>query len=772
MYEDRSAKHLSQLTGAGIDCPGEYHNLASETKQLGDIIESFEYSIERRTIAARSQEELKEKITGCKDVLKDLEAVLSQYESLGSQQKRTWDRLRWDKERTKDIRARLTSNVTLLTAFRVGNIENIQSRIERALLQLLNDFQNGNKDSGSVSALTAVDEADDIVWPQVIRDLEDVGISAEVANQNRSSIVRWFVEARNEGALLELPPASASSTGTDASDRDRRSPDGGRPRSSTTQDTGPLGRVQSTPTPSGSLKYLGPFDQLGLDTSHDVIRNKITFRDDVNLARVYWDRSDWPAAKKRLLRLVVAAQLPSHRRSDLDARTAAFLLGIACSYSGDHETAMSVFRSVLESTASSHEEGLRRDVSQWQQSNDDARIAAASWLGDVCLKTNRLEDAAMSWAVAIDAARRRDVQDGRDRVRVNSVPSGRLGGNSASPPLARFQARNPSVPFTGHASSAVPRSSTRPSIHAQILSCELDFVNDQLHNLKALDESISSDLFPHTESIFTESTILSSIPMATLVRDALPAEGISLSNTPLVDNYDKEVNKGEDMLFVSRSKIVVKASSNAELGDVNDTRIVPAQDCLWPHSSHTAWPLPFDPRFSYAAAVRAIKWFDWFSPIPHEDAGYNVTSLDSKGSRKLGKPDHIAEGVNAKREIYKYVSMLRRMLVSLRIQYKEAPGEFRCRPMADRESGWSSVAVFALRLVKWKPEGLLSLGPKLVVYITKIIHWDGTIEERATLEASQSHRLLHAMSTKLKVYEAEERGQLSPGGPGPDVVMV
>jgi len=42
---------------------------------------------------------------------------VKKYERLGSKTKRTWDRVRWNVDEVKEMRARLTANVTMLAAF-------------------------------------------------------------------------------------------------------------------------------------------------------------------------------------------------------------------------------------------------------------------------------------------------------------------------------------------------------------------------------------------------------------------------------------------------------------------------------------------------------------------------------------------------------------------------------------------------------------------------------------------------------------------------------
>ena len=56
-------------------------------------------------------------IQGCEEVLTDLQTLLNKYKSLGTQSKRTWDRMGWGTNDIGELRARLTSTIGLLNAY-------------------------------------------------------------------------------------------------------------------------------------------------------------------------------------------------------------------------------------------------------------------------------------------------------------------------------------------------------------------------------------------------------------------------------------------------------------------------------------------------------------------------------------------------------------------------------------------------------------------------------------------------------------------------------
>ena len=138
---------------------------------------------------------------GCEKVLIDLQNLVEKYESLGTQSKRTWDRMRWCNEDVAEIRARLTSNISLLTAF----IGISQISVETKLDKFIEEFRQGRKETSIVS-LQTVDSlsADDrVIWRTIRKELEEIGISVAAFDANRNFIFDWFVRAVEAGAFEE-----------------------------------------------------------------------------------------------------------------------------------------------------------------------------------------------------------------------------------------------------------------------------------------------------------------------------------------------------------------------------------------------------------------------------------------------------------------------------------------------------------------------------------------------------------------------------------------
>ena len=97
--------------------PGSFSNISNEVLSLHAVLKEADETIFRSPLSPESQARLKTIGDGCQCVLGDLQALVDKYESLGTQTKRTWDRMKWGQEDINEIRTRLISNATMLTGF-------------------------------------------------------------------------------------------------------------------------------------------------------------------------------------------------------------------------------------------------------------------------------------------------------------------------------------------------------------------------------------------------------------------------------------------------------------------------------------------------------------------------------------------------------------------------------------------------------------------------------------------------------------------------------
>ena len=97
--------------------PGSFSNICNEVLSLHAVLKEADETIFRIPLPPERQARLKTVGDRCQFILDDLQTLVDKYENLGAQSKRTWDRMKWGAEDIVEIRSRLISNTTMLTAY-------------------------------------------------------------------------------------------------------------------------------------------------------------------------------------------------------------------------------------------------------------------------------------------------------------------------------------------------------------------------------------------------------------------------------------------------------------------------------------------------------------------------------------------------------------------------------------------------------------------------------------------------------------------------------
>lgn len=104
--------------------PDELRNISDEINSLHDVVNKVQSQFEGSSPGPEDKEKLKKVLQGCQNVLKDLDELLVKYEAMTSDTNknglgvgRVVDRVKWGQENITELRARLTSNTTLLNTF-------------------------------------------------------------------------------------------------------------------------------------------------------------------------------------------------------------------------------------------------------------------------------------------------------------------------------------------------------------------------------------------------------------------------------------------------------------------------------------------------------------------------------------------------------------------------------------------------------------------------------------------------------------------------------
>jgi hypothetical protein len=191
----------------GRDCTGEYKSLTTEARSLSNLLEDISDKFTK--IPDNKRKQLEDAYEPCIEVLQELDKLLEHYNSLDTKTKRAWDRLKWDPEKSKTLRDRLTSSVTMLNGFYTSLIHDNQVLILEALERLEHDYKGGHREESiaSLERLTSgtaddEDQEDEAAWTQILRDLEDVGGSS-IGAAPRTRQLSIFVHRPRASSPLE-----------------------------------------------------------------------------------------------------------------------------------------------------------------------------------------------------------------------------------------------------------------------------------------------------------------------------------------------------------------------------------------------------------------------------------------------------------------------------------------------------------------------------------------------------------------------------------------
>ncbi|KAK0667052.1 potassium channel AKT1 [Cercophora samala] len=188
------------------DAPEDFSRLQTELMSLHAILSEISDTLaEMDELDTSRRNRLAILTDGCEGVLQDMQAVYARFDSLGTQQQRTWQRMRMGVEDLSGLRDRLVSCCTMLTVWNVAVINSSTSRINKKLDKFVAEVRAGLREGSVITtpdAAQTIDSSPD-VWNELRRELEDVGISAAVVEEKKEYILEWLKEALADGGLDE-----------------------------------------------------------------------------------------------------------------------------------------------------------------------------------------------------------------------------------------------------------------------------------------------------------------------------------------------------------------------------------------------------------------------------------------------------------------------------------------------------------------------------------------------------------------------------------------
>ena len=100
------------------DAPDHFRHISDEVKSLQIIIKKTAQYFESTTLGSNNWQECQEVLKGCQNVLEDLNSLIEKYNGLASGNTgHVLQRVKLGTEDIATLRARLTSNTTLLSSF-------------------------------------------------------------------------------------------------------------------------------------------------------------------------------------------------------------------------------------------------------------------------------------------------------------------------------------------------------------------------------------------------------------------------------------------------------------------------------------------------------------------------------------------------------------------------------------------------------------------------------------------------------------------------------
>lgn len=199
--------------------PGEFQELSRELSSLHTILLELQdeakspNSLLRRR-GSKRKPELDLLIQNISGVLEEIEDLVTRYQSLGRDQKRTWDRVGFATQDLTGLRTQLSFHTNGINLFIASLSASSLARIEGILDDLVKDIKEGRKEPSVVSAAEDDDEA---AWSELERELIGDGISRQDVMKYKDNIKEYILiltESRVNGetALHDGPEEARPST--------------------------------------------------------------------------------------------------------------------------------------------------------------------------------------------------------------------------------------------------------------------------------------------------------------------------------------------------------------------------------------------------------------------------------------------------------------------------------------------------------------------------------------------------------------------------------
>ncbi|KAJ9217078.1 hypothetical protein DTO166G4_1133 [Paecilomyces variotii] len=109
----------NQLRKDFVSAPVQFKALSNELRSLSITVQDVEVDLSNTDLSNQQRLELQNLAESCRDVLVEIEKMISRYYQLDTSHgiKGVWKRLKWEPDDVRDLRNRICSNISLLNAF-------------------------------------------------------------------------------------------------------------------------------------------------------------------------------------------------------------------------------------------------------------------------------------------------------------------------------------------------------------------------------------------------------------------------------------------------------------------------------------------------------------------------------------------------------------------------------------------------------------------------------------------------------------------------------
>lgn len=150
-------------------------------------------------------------------VLLQLQRLVTRYKSLGTNQKRTWDRIKFGTEGIHDIREKLTFHTSAIQLFLNTLGTGSLGRIEKKLEMIIGKIRSGRREPSILTTSGDDDGEAEVQWDVLKSELVEDGFTKQDIESHKHWIKAHLQQLIDDGELQERVPATEQQNPNSAS---------------------------------------------------------------------------------------------------------------------------------------------------------------------------------------------------------------------------------------------------------------------------------------------------------------------------------------------------------------------------------------------------------------------------------------------------------------------------------------------------------------------------------------------------------------------------